>query len=123
MGHRSDGLAQSPFQRWSIGYFSSHTKDSSRVSGLESRTRVHKLLAVLGPSLASGALLCLAGCGDSARNVAAYHPPALQAATVQQLNPTAKAQSSTTAKVAPKIGVLPLLPSRGRTTFLALMSP
>lgn len=90
---------------------------------MESSKTVHKLLAVLGPSLASGALLCLAGCGDSARTVATYHPPVIQAVTVPQPSPAAKPQSSTPAKAAPKIGVLPLQPTRGNITFLALTSP
>ncbi len=80
-----------------------------------------KLLTVLGLSLATGAALCVAGCEDSARNVATYHPPVIQAATVQQSTPVAKA--TTTAKAPPKIGALPLTPSRGRGEFLALIRP
>jgi membrane-bound lytic murein transglycosylase D len=76
---------------------------------------VHKLMALLGLSLAAGAMVCLAGCGDSARNVAPYRPPVIQAATVQQPTPGVKAR--------PKIGALPLVPSRGHTAFLALMRP
>jgi membrane-bound lytic murein transglycosylase D len=76
---------------------------------------VHKLMAPLGLSLAAGAVVCLAGCGDSARNVAPYRPPVIQAATVQQPSPGVKAR--------PKIGALPLVPSRGHTAFLALMRP
>ncbi len=93
--------------------------------------RVDKLLTLLGFGLAASAVLCLAGCGDSARNVAVYHPPVIQATTVQQPdapakaqpNATAKAQSNPPAKAAPKIGVLPLVPSRRRVAFLALMPP
>jgi membrane-bound lytic murein transglycosylase D len=76
---------------------------------------VHKLMALLGLSLAAGAVVYLAGCGDSARNVAPYRPPVIQAATVQQPSPGVKAR--------PKIGALPLVPSRGHTVFLALMRP
>jgi len=43
-----------------------------------------KLVAILGLSLAVGAVLCLVGCEDSAKKVASYHPPVIQAATVQQ---------------------------------------
>ena len=76
---------------------------------------VDKLQALLSLALGAGAVLWLAGCGDSARKVAAYHPPVIQAATVPQANPPSKA--------APKIGTLPLVPSRGRTVFLGLMRP
>ena len=76
-------------------------------------------------------MLCLAGCGDSTRNVATYHPPVIQAATVQQANPPVKSQSNPQAKsqsnlqpkAAPKIGSLPLTATRGRTAFLALLRP
>jgi len=109
--------------------------------------RVDKLLTLLGFGLAASAVLCLAGCGDSARNAAVYHPPVIQATTVQQpdasakaqpnapakaqpnatakaqSNATAKAQSNPPAKAAPKIGALPLVPSRRRAAFLALMPP
>jgi membrane-bound lytic murein transglycosylase D len=76
---------------------------------------VSKLLGLLGLSLAVGAVLCLAGCEDSARNVASYHPPVIQAAAAQQSKPPTKP--------APKIGALPLGQSHGRTAFLALMPP
>src|SRR5207302_4097993 len=90
-----------------------------------------KLVAILGLSLAAGAVLCLAGCEDSAKKVATYHPPVIQAATVQQPNVPAKAkpnlpangQSNPPTKAVAKIGALPLVPSRGRTAFLALMRP
>ena len=76
-------------------------------------------------------MLWLAGCGDSARNVPSYHPPVIQAATVQQSNPPVKSQSNPQAKsqsnlqpkAAPKIGSLPLTATRGRTAFLALLRP
>src|ERR1700719_3160092 len=105
---------------------------------MESRRPVVKLVAPLGlSSLAFGVLLCLAGCEDSTRKVAAYHPPIIQAATVQQpsaVQPTPVQQPRTVqqpiravkspgVKPAPRIGVLPLLPSRGHTAFLALLSP
>jgi peptidoglycan lytic transglycosylase D len=81
--------------------------------------------------LAAGTVLCLSGCGDSARNVPSYHPPVIQAATVQQSNPPvknqsnpqAKSQSNLQPKAAPKIGSLPLTATRGRTAFLALLRP
>jgi membrane-bound lytic murein transglycosylase D len=82
---------------------------------MESRRPAVKLMSLLGLSLASGALLCLAGCEDSARNVAPHRPAVIQAATVQQASPGVKA--------GPKIGVLPLVPSRRHTVFLALMPP
>jgi membrane-bound lytic murein transglycosylase D len=105
------------------------------------RKSAGKLLALLGFSLAAGAVLCLAGCEDSARKVASYHPPVIQApvvpaqvvpapvmhapvaqaATAQQSNPPAKPNPP--AKAAPRIGALPLGASRGRTAFLALMPP
>src|SRR2546428_5450662 len=116
---------------------------------------VDKLLTPLGFCLAASALLCLVGCGDSARNVAVHHPPVIQATTVQQPdaskktqpdasakaqpnapakaqsnasakaqpNTSAKAQPSPPAKAAPRIGTLPLVPSRGHIVFLALMPP
>ena len=116
---------------------------------------VDKLLTLLGFCLAASAVLCLAGCGDSARNVAVYHPPVIQATTVQQPDASAKTQPSATAKAqsnapakaqsnapakarpnaqakaqpnppakaAPKIGTLPLAPSRGHIVYLALMPP
>jgi membrane-bound lytic murein transglycosylase D len=93
---------------------------------------VHRLRAPLCLALAAGAALWLAGCEDSARKTAAYHPPVIQAATVPQANPPAKgpsnppskaAQSNSPAKAAPKIGALPLVPSRRPTTFLGLMRP
>jgi peptidoglycan lytic transglycosylase D len=92
---------------------------------------VHRLRAPLSLALAAGAALCLAACGDSARKTTAYHPPVIQAATVPQANPPAKAsnlpsraaQSNSSAKAVPKIAALPLLPSRGRTAFLGLMHP
>jgi len=98
---------------------------------MEPHRPMGKLVAVLGLSLASGALLCLAGCEDSAKKVATYHPPVIQAATVQQPNVPAKAkpnlpangQSNPPTKAVAKIGALPLVPSRGRTAFLALMRP
>ena len=81
--------------------------------------------------MAAGTVLCLSGCGDSARNVPSYHPPVIQAATVQQSdppvksqsNPQAKSQSNLQPKAAPKIGSLPLTATRGRTAFLALLRP
>jgi membrane-bound lytic murein transglycosylase D len=100
------------------------------------RKSAGKLLALLGFSLTAGAVLCLAGCEDSARKVATYHPPVIQApvvqapvvhapvaqaATAQQSNPPVKPNPS--AKPAPRIGALPLGASRGRTAFLALMPP
>ena len=88
---------------------------------MESRRPVAKLLAPLGLFLASGVLLCLAGCEDSARNVAAYRPPVIQAATVQ--HPSTLQRSSPGVKAAPRIGALPLTPFRGRTDFLALLPP
>jgi len=110
---------------------------------------VDKLLTLLGFCLAASAVLCLAGCGDSARNVAVYHPPVIQATTVQQPDASAKTQPSATAKAqsnapakaqsnapakarpnaqakaqpnppakaAPKIGTLPLAPSRGHIVY------
>jgi membrane-bound lytic murein transglycosylase D len=105
------------------------------------RKSAGKLLALLGFSLTAGAVLCLAGCEDSARKVATYHPPVIQApviqapvvqapvvhapvaqaATAQQSNPPVKPNPP--AKPAPRIGALPLGASRGRTAFLALMPP
>jgi membrane-bound lytic murein transglycosylase D len=76
---------------------------------------VSKLRGLRGLSLAVGAVLCLAGCEDSARNVASYHPPVIHAAAAQQSNPPTKP--------VPKIGALPLGQSHGRTAFLALMPP
>ncbi len=86
---------------------------------------------LLGLSLAAGTVLCLTGCGDSARNVPSYHPPVIRAATVQQANPPVKSQSNPQAKsqsnlqpkAPPKIGSLPLTATRGRTAFLALLRP
>jgi membrane-bound lytic murein transglycosylase D len=96
----------------------------------------NRRLLLLGLSLAAGTVLCLVGCGDSARNVASHHPPVIQApviqaATVQQANqpvksqsnPQAKSQSNLQPKAAPKIGSLPLTATRGRTAFLALLRP
>ena len=105
---------------------------------MESRRPAAKLVAPLGlSSLAFAVLLCLAGCVDSTRKVATYHPPVIQAATVQQpsaVQPSTVQQPRTVqqpsagakapaVKAAPRIGVLPLLPSRGHTVFLALLSP
>ena len=93
---------------------------------------MRKLLKLLGLSLAAGALLCVAGCEDSARNVASYHPPVIQApviqaATVQQPSlspkPNPPARINSPGKPAPKIGALPLGQSHGRTIFLALTPP
>ncbi len=89
------------------------------------------LRPLLGLFLAAGTVLCLAGCGDSTRNVASYHPPVIQAATSQQGNPVAKkqsnppagTQSNTQPKAAPKIGSLPLTAPRGRTAYLSLVRP
>jgi len=86
---------------------------------------------LLGLSLAAGTVFLLAGCGDSARNAPSYHPPVIQAATVQQTNPPVKSQSNPQAKsqsnlqpkAPPKIGSLPLTATRGRTAFLALLRP
>lgn len=88
---------------------------------MEPRRPAGKVLTMLGLSLAAGAAFWLAGCEDSARNAATYHPPVIQAATTQQSTPVAKA--ATTVKPPPKIGALPLLPARGRTEFLALIRP
>jgi membrane-bound lytic murein transglycosylase D len=82
-----------------------------------------KLVAILGLSLAAGAVLCLTGCEDSAKKVASYHPPVIQAATVQQPSAPAKAQANPPVRAVARIGALPLVPSRGRTAFLALMRP
>jgi len=82
-----------------------------------------KLVAILGLSLAAGAVLCLAGCEDSAKKVASYHPPVIQAATVQQPSAPAKAQANPPVRAVARIGALPLVPSRGRGAFLALMRP
>src|SRR5438309_461936 len=106
---------------------------------METIRPVDKLLTLLGFCLAASAVLCLAGCGDSARNVAVYHPPVIQATTVQQPdasaktqpsapakarpNAQAKAQPNPPAKAAPKIGTLPLAPSRGHIVYLALIPP
>ena len=93
---------------------------------------MRKLLELLGLSLAAGALLCVAGCEDSARNVASYHPPVvqapvIQAAAAQQPNlspkPNPPARINSPGKPAPKIGALPLGQSHGRTIFLALTPP
>ena len=98
---------------------------------------MRKLLELLGLSLAAGALLCVAGCEDSARNVASYHPPVIQApaiqapviqaATAQQPSlspkPNPPARINSPGKPAPKIGALPLGQSHGRTIFLALTPP
>jgi peptidoglycan lytic transglycosylase D len=81
----------------------------------------NKLVAVLGLSLAGGALLFLAGCEDSARSVAPYRPPVIQAATTQQPGPAASPKA--VPRPAPKIGALPLTAARARTPFLALMVP
>lgn len=98
---------------------------------MEPNRSTGKLRGLLVLSLAAG--LCLGGCGDSARNVASYHPPVIQAATVQQSNPQEKenppakpnppARANPPAKPAPRIGALPLGSSHGRTAFLALMPP
>src|SRR5579859_6888321 len=84
-------------------------------------------LRPLGLSLAAVTVLYLAGCGDSTRNVASYHPPVIQAATSQQGNPVAKKQSNppagTPSNTAPKIGSLPLTATRGRTAYLSLVRP
>jgi membrane-bound lytic murein transglycosylase D len=111
---------------------------------MDSRRPVAQLVAPLGLFLASGVLLCLAGCEDSARNVASHRPPVIQAVTVAQPTTVPQARTipqSTAAqqagtvqqpspgmkapgvKAAPRIGVLPLGPSRGHTAFLALLSP
>lgn len=87
---------------------------------MESRRPGDKLMAVLGLSLAP-AILLGAGCGDSARNVTAYHPPVIQAVTAQQTNSAAKPKAP--ARPVAKIGALPLTPFRTATTFLALMPP
>src|SRR4029077_13151157 len=116
-----------PFLRWRIGYFGRNTKETPRQRGMEPHKPLNKLQALLGLCLAGGVALCLAGCGDSARNTAAYHPPAIQA-TVEpsnppvkthhnppakthpnppaksQPNPPAKTQSSLQVKAAPRIG-------------------
>ena len=105
---------------------------------MEPHRPLNKLQALLGLCLAGGVALCLAGCGDSARNTAAYHPPAIQA-TVEpsnppvksqpnppaksQPNPPAKTQSSLQVKAAPRIGALPLGTSRGHTAYLTLIRP
>ena len=94
---------------------------------MEPHRPVGKLLGLLGLSLAAGAVLCVAGCEDSTRNVASYHPPVIHAATTQQSNPPVKpnppAKLTPPAKPAPKIGALPLGQSHGRPVFLALISP
>src|SRR4029077_18699289 len=112
-------------------YFRRHTKKTSRVRGMESRRPVAKLVAPLGLfSLAFAVLLCLVGCEDSTRK-ATYHPPVIQADTVQQPSavqpstvqqPRTVQQSSAGAKAptvraAPRIGVLPLLPPAGIRPF------
>lgn len=83
----------------------------------------NKLVAMLGLSLAGGALLFLVGCEDSARNVAPHRPPVIQAATTQQPGSAVKASPKPVPKPAPRIGALPLTAARARTSFLALMAP
>ena len=98
---------------------------------MEPHRPLGQLRPLLGLSLAAGTVLCLAGCGDSTRNVASYHPPTIQAATSPQVipvakkqsNPPAGTQSNTQPKAAPKIGSLPLTATRGRTAYLSLMRP
>jgi membrane-bound lytic murein transglycosylase D len=87
---------------------------------MESRKPADRLAAFLGLCLAP-ALICLAGCEDSGRNVAAYHPSVIQAVTSQQPNLAARLNNSARPPI--KLAPLPLLPSRGQTAFLALMPP
>jgi membrane-bound lytic murein transglycosylase D len=58
---------------------------------------MNKLFAMLGLSLATGAALCLAGCEDSSRNAASYHPPTIQARTVGQQTSQTKPSTHTSA--------------------------
>ena len=79
---------------------------------MERRRPADKLIALVGLSLASGAMLCLAGCEDSARHsTAAYHPAAIQAPTPQRPS------------IGLKIGALPLDQARWHTVLLAAMPP
>jgi len=88
---------------------------------MESRRRGDKLAALLGLCLAPTVVLGLAGCEDAARNLSAYHPSVVRSVTTQQRNSAAKLKQSPGPPI--KIAPLPLLPSRGRTAFLALMAP
>ncbi len=79
---------------------------------MERRSPADKLIALVGLSLASGALLCLAGCEDTARHTTAtYHPPTIQDSTTQQPG------------IILKIGALPLNQARWHTVLLAAMPP
>src|SRR5205807_3920226 len=99
---------------------------------MEPHRPMRKLLELLGLSLAAGALLCVAGCEDSARNVASYHPPVIQAPAIQapvvqapviqaaaaqqpslSPKPNPPARTNSPGKPAPKIGALPLGQSHG----------
>jgi membrane-bound lytic murein transglycosylase D len=79
---------------------------------MERRRPADKLIALVGLSLASGAVLCLAGCEDSARHTtAAYHPPSIQAPAPQQPS------------IVLKIGALPLNSTRWHAVLLAAVPP
>jgi len=91
---------------------------------MQARRPVDKLVALLGLSLASGAMLCLAGCEDSARNTASYRPPVIQASTVPQSRAAKPGQRGAAApgSRAATIGALPL-EMRGQTASLTPMPP
>lgn len=118
MGIHSDSLA-SPLSEVEHQILQRVHNRVSGVREMESRRAANKLVAVLGLPLVSCALFGLGGCEDSARNVAPYRPPVIQAAVTRQSGPAVKTPS----KPAPKIGVLPLTQARTHTAFLALIAP
>lgn len=71
--------------------------------------RPHKLAALLSLPLAAGAVFCLLGCGDAARNTSSSRPPDIQASTTGQ-HGAANPQRNATAgrRLTVNIGVLPL---------------
>ena len=72
--------------------------------------RPHKLAALFGLPLAAGAVFCLLGCGDSARNTASNHPPTIQASTVDQHRAAKLVQRNIAAprRLTANVGALPL---------------
>src|SRR5579872_3603950 len=72
--------------------------------------RPHKLAALFGLPLAAGAVFCVLGCGDSARNTASNHPPTIQASTVDQHRAAKLVQRNIAAprRLTANVGALPL---------------